>query len=97
MKSVSNAVSLSTAYSLLLSIADSFFSGISSLSDTHEAMQTYFRELANFPVQTDKNKKGQSWIKKDRVYFMELVYRQMSSHVIDNQKSNDKPEKARKA
>ena len=60
-------------------------------------MQTYFRELANFPVQTDKNKKGQSWIKKDRVYFMELVYRQMSSHVIDNQKSNDKPEKARKA
>ena len=60
-------------------------------------MQTYFRELTNFPVQTDKNKKGQSWIKKDRVYFMELVYRQMSSHVIDNQKSNDKPEKARKA
>ena len=92
MKSVSNAVSLSTAYSLLLSIADSFFSGISSLSDTHEAMQTYFRELANFPVQTDKNKKRQSWIKKDRVYFMELVYRQMSSHV-----SNDKPGKARMA
>ena len=97
MKSVSNAVSLSTAYSLLLSIADSFFSGISSLSDTHEAMQTYFRELANFPVQTDQNKKGKSWIKNDRVYFMELVYRQMSSQVIDNQKSNDKPEKARKA
>ena len=42
-------------------------------------MQTYFRELANFPVQTDKNKKRQSWIKKHRVYFMELVYRQMSS------------------
>ena len=97
MKSVSNAVSLSTAYSLLLSIADSFFSGISSLSDTHEAMQTYFRELANFPVQTDQNKKGKSWIKKDRVYFMELIYRQMSSHVIDNQKSNDKPGQARMA
>ena len=61
-------------------------------------MQTYSRELANFSVQTDKNKKGQSWIKKDRVYIMELVYRQMSSLKLPTTKkaTTDKEKRERR-